>query len=92
MPLEIYVKNEPTTTALKSMAAISTMPGRPMPKTSNLQDSLVMATISTTPRLDHTINRFADGHGRCQQRAVRLKDKEEGEIELTSKICRKYQN
>ena len=37
-------------------------------------------------------NWFADGRGRCRQRAVTLKDKEEGEIEFTSKICRKNQN
>ena len=52
-----------------------------------------VAMISTTPGLQHTIiNLFADGYGRCQQRAVSLKDKEKGEIGFMSKICHKYQN
>ena len=38
MPLEIYETSKPTTTALKWMAAISTMPT--YVKTSDLQDSL----------------------------------------------------
>ena len=42
MPLEIYVKNKPTTirTALKLMTTTSTMSQQAMPKTGELEDSL----------------------------------------------------
>ena len=65
-----------------------------MPKPSDLQDSLGSdGGGGNDIRLQHMIiNLFADGRGRCQQRAVLLKDKEKGEIGLMSRICHKYQN
>ena len=86
MPLEIYETSKPTTTVLKWMAAI--------PKNADLCQKLVTytpasatmvmaTTIAKTPRLEHrTISPFADGRGRCQQRAVSLKEKEKVRLNL----------
>ena len=57
-----------------------------------LKNQIEVDRNSPNSNTRESANWFADGRGRCRQRAVTLKDKEEGEIEFTSKICRKNQN
>ena len=64
MPLEIYAKNEHTTirTALKLMAIISTTPGQPMPKTSELEDSLGSNGDGNAGELEVSLDGEGDGN------------------------------
>ena len=64
MPIEIYAKNEHTTirTALKSMTITSTTPGRPMPKTSELEDSFGSNGDGNTGEVEDSLGGDGDGN------------------------------